>query len=108
MKVSVDNFAQTFNLEHFAGYGMWFYLLVGTVITALMHSSAATIAIALAALNSQLITFEMGAAIVIGANIGTTITVLLGAIGGSTDQEKGQPESLELQSISPGQARNIY
>jgi phosphate:Na+ symporter len=41
-----------------------------------------SIAIVLTALNSQLITFDMAMAMVIGANVGTTITVLLGAIGG--------------------------
>jgi phosphate:Na+ symporter len=82
MKGSVESFTQTFSLEQFPDYGLWFYLLVGTFASALMHSSAATIAIVLTALNSGLITFDIGAAMVIGANIGTTITVLLGAIGG--------------------------
>jgi len=82
MKVSVESFAQTFSLEQFPDYGLWFYLLVGTLVTALMQASAATIAIVLTALNSGLITFDIGAVMVIGANIGTTITVLLGAIGG--------------------------
>ena len=82
MKGSVESFAQTFSLEQFPDYGLWFYLLVGTLITALMQASAATIAIVLTALNSGLITFDIGAVMVIGANIGTTITVLLGAIGG--------------------------
>ena len=47
-----------------------------------MQASAATIAIVLTALNSGLITFDIAAVMVIGANIGTTVTVLLGAIGG--------------------------
>ena len=82
MKGSVESFAQTFSLEQFPDYGLWLYLLIGTLITALMQASAATIAIVLTALHSGLITFEIGAVMVIGANIGTTITVLLGAIGG--------------------------
>jgi phosphate:Na+ symporter len=82
MKGSVESFAQTLSLGQFPNYGLWFYLLVGTLVTALMQASAATIAIVLTALNSGLITFDIGAVMVIGANIGTTITVLLGAIGG--------------------------
>ena len=82
MKSSVESFTQTFSLEQLPAYGLWFYLLVGTLITALMQASAATIAIVLTALNSGLITFDIGAVMVIGANIGTTVTVLLGAIGG--------------------------
>ncbi len=82
MKGSVESFAETFSLERIPDYGLWFYLLTGALATAAMQASAATIAIALTALNSHLITFDMGAAMVIGANIGTTITVLLGSIGG--------------------------
>jgi phosphate:Na+ symporter len=82
MKGSVESFAQTFSIEGFTEYGLWVYLLVGTLFTALMQASAATIAIVLTALNSGLITFDIGAVMVIGANIGTTITVLLGAVGG--------------------------
>jgi phosphate:Na+ symporter len=82
MKGAVENFAQNFDLCHLPNYGLLFYVLVGTLLTALMHSSAATIAIVLTALNSQLITFDVGIAVVIGANVGTTITILLGSIGG--------------------------
>jgi phosphate:Na+ symporter len=82
MKGSVENFARDFDLSRLTHYGLWFYLLLGTVLTALMHSSAASIAIALTALHSGLITFYMGTAMVIGANVGTTITVLLGSLGG--------------------------
>ncbi|MDT8334376.1 MAG: Na/Pi symporter [Desulfurivibrionaceae bacterium] len=81
MKVSVEGFSRGFDPAAIGGYGLWFYLLAGVVLTALMQASSATIAVALTALNSQLITFEMGAAMVIGANVGTTITVLLGSIG---------------------------
>ena len=82
MKVSVEGFAETFSLERLPDYGLWFYLVAGTLATAVMQASAATIAIVLAAMNSGLVTFDVGAVMVIGANIGTTITVLLGAIGG--------------------------
>jgi phosphate:Na+ symporter len=88
MKGSVESFAQTFSLEQFPDYGLWFYLLIGTLITALLQASAATIAIVLTALNSGLITFNIGAVMVIGANIGTTITVLLGAIGGVQSKKR--------------------
>jgi phosphate:Na+ symporter len=82
MKGSVENFADKFDLNQFPNISLWFYVLVGTLVTAVMQASAATIAIVLTALNSQLITFDMGIAMVIGANVGTTITVLIGAIGG--------------------------
>jgi len=88
MKGSVEAFAHNFDLSQIPDYGLWLYLLLGTILTALMQASAASIAIALTALNSKLITFDMGAAIVIGANVGTTITVLLGSIGGTPAKKR--------------------
>ena len=88
MKGSVESFAHNFEISQLPDYGLWFYLLVGTVLTALMQASAASIAITLTALNSKLITFDMAAAIVIGANVGTTITVLLGSIGGTQAKKR--------------------
>ena len=82
MKSSVENIAQHFDLNQLPDYGLLFYVLIGALFTAVMQASAATIAIVLAALHSQLISFEVGIAMVIGANVGTTVTVLLGAIGG--------------------------
>jgi phosphate:Na+ symporter len=46
-----------------------------------MQSSSATLAIILTAINSKVILFSEGAAMVIGANVGTTVTILLGVIG---------------------------
>lgn len=53
-----------------------------------MQSSSATIAIFLTALNSELIGFEHAAAAVIGANMGTTITISLGVIGGNVSKKR--------------------
>ena len=82
MKSSVENIAQHFDLNQLPNYGLLFYVLIGALFTAVMQASAATVAIVLAALHSELITFDVGIAMVIGANVGTTVTVLLGAIGG--------------------------
>ena len=88
MKESVEVFAQSFDLNLIPDYGLWLYVLVGALLTALMQSSSASIAIVLTALNSQIITFNIGVAMVIGANVGTTITVLLGAFVGGTQAKK--------------------
>ncbi len=104
MKVSVENFTQTFSLERFPDYGLWFYLMIGTLITALMQASAATIAIVLTAMSTGLITFNIGAAMVIGANIGTTITVLLGAIGGVQAKKRVSLSHLIFNVVTGGVA----
>ncbi len=82
MKTSVEAYAQHIDLKDLSQYGTWLYLLVGALLTAMMQSSSASIAIILTGINSGLIDFHTATAMVIGANIGTTITVLLGAIGG--------------------------
>jgi phosphate:Na+ symporter len=82
MKTSVEAYAQHIDLAVLAEYGAWLYLLFGILMTALMQSSSASIAVILTGISSGLIDFETGTAMVIGANIGTTVTVLLGSIGG--------------------------
>ncbi len=82
MKSSVDQFAEAIDPAIFTGYGILVYALAGLVMTAIMQSSSATIAIVLTMLFSGVIGFEAGAAMVVGANVGTTVTVMLGAIGG--------------------------
>lgn len=82
MKTSVEAYAQHIDLKALANYGAWVYLLFGILMTALMQSSSASIAVILTGINSGLISFETSTAMVIGANIGTTVTVLLGSISG--------------------------
>ncbi len=82
MKTSVENAAQVIDLSALASYGLWLYVLFGILITALMQSSSASIAIILTGLSSGLLSFDSSLAMVIGANVGTTVTVLIGSIGG--------------------------
>ncbi|MCI5166222.1 MAG: Na/Pi cotransporter family protein [Candidatus Electrothrix sp. GM3_4] len=91
MKTSVEAYTQHVDLTSLVGYGAWLYLLFGILMTAVMQASAASIAIILTGLNSGLINFEIAAAMVIGANIGTTVTVLLGAIGGMPIKKRVGP-----------------
>ena len=58
------------------------------LLTAVIQSSAATIAIAMALVSQQLITYEVAIAVLFGANIGTTATGWLAAIGGTADAKR--------------------
>jgi phosphate:Na+ symporter len=58
-------------------------LLVGVGMTIIMQSSSAAVATTLAALFSNAITLDQAAVLVIGQNIGTTVTAALAAIGAS-------------------------
>ncbi len=55
----------------------WQGLVIGTVVTAIIQSSSATTAICIGFIRAGLMTFEQSAGIIIGANIGTTVTAFL-------------------------------
>lgn len=59
-----------------------------TLLTAVIQSSAATIAIAMALATQGLITYEVAIAVLFGANIGTTATGWIAAIGGTADAKR--------------------
>jgi len=56
----------------------------GFVMTLLFHSSSATTAMVLTMVFSNIVTYEMAAGMVLGANIGTTIDAVLASIGAKT------------------------
>ena len=62
------------------GFGsVLIFLLLGTILTLVLQSSSATMALTLIMVNMGWIPFEMGAAMVLGENIGTTITANIAA-----------------------------
>lgn len=64
------------------------FVLVGTVLTIIVQASAATMAITLIMCANGWISFELGAALVLGENIGTTITANLAALTGNTQARR--------------------
>ena len=69
-------------------WGILKVAFAATLLTAVIQSSAATIAIAMALASQQLITYEVAIAVLFGANIGTTATGWLAAIGGTADAKR--------------------
>ncbi len=66
------------------GYGsILLFLLVGTLLTIIIQSSSATMALTLVMTAQGWISFELAAAMVLGENIGTTVTANLAAIVGN-------------------------
>ena len=67
------------------GFGsVLIFLVFGTLLTLVLQSSSATVALTLIMLNMGWIPFEMGAAMVLGENIGTTITANIAAAVANT------------------------
>ncbi len=66
------------------GFGsVLIFLTVGMLLTMIIQSSAATFAITLIMCSKGWISFDLACAIVLGANIGTTITPLLASMSGN-------------------------
>jgi phosphate:Na+ symporter len=88
MKTSIENVADQVDLSLYATLGLWVFLLMGLIITVLIQSSSAMIVIVLSALNAELITIHQSVAMIIGANIGTTSTLIIASINGSADKKR--------------------
>ncbi len=58
-------------------------VIAGAALTAVIHSSSATIALTMGLASVHVISVELGIAIILGANIGTCATALIAAVGGS-------------------------
>lgn len=66
------------------GYGsILLFLLIGTILTIVIQSSSATMALTFVMCNEGWIPFEMAAAMVMGENIGTTVTANIAAAVGN-------------------------
>lgn len=66
------------------GYGsVLIFFLIGIVLTMVAQSSAATFAITLVMCSQGWISFNLGCAIILGGNIGTTITPILASLSGN-------------------------
>ncbi|MDR2345294.1 MAG: Na/Pi cotransporter family protein [Planctomycetaceae bacterium] len=68
--------------------GIWCCVSVGCVMTIILQSSSVTIAITISLAMLGVIEFETGAALVLGENIGTTLTAILASIGTSTNARR--------------------
>lgn len=88
MKDSVSAFAEDFDASMLVNAPGWSFVLIGMVLTALMQSSSATVAVLLTALYAGLFDFREGALAIVGSNVGTTITVFLGALGGTVVKKR--------------------
>ena len=95
MKNSVPDLQQTPEVLSFiktwSGFGfgsVLIFLVFGTVLTLVLQSSSATMALTLIMLNLGWLPFEMATAMVLGENIGTTITANIAAAVANTNAKR--------------------
>ena len=78
-------------LSGFSNYGFFsilIFILIGTVLTMIIQSSSATMALTLVMCFNGWVSFEMAAAMVLGQNLGTTITANLAALIANTSAKR--------------------
>lgn len=78
-------------ISRWTGFGfgsVLIFLAFGTLLTLVLQSSSATVALTLIMLNMGWIPFEMAAAMVLGENIGTTITANIAAAVGNAQAKR--------------------
>jgi phosphate:Na+ symporter len=82
IKSGMEAFVQQTNLTAFNRYPVVVFLLLGIFLTALVQSGSVTIALTLSALYSNAISLYVAMAIVLGAEIGTTLKLFLASAKG--------------------------
>lgn len=84
MKNSISIIEHYFDVSRFSDYPPIFFFIAGFIFTAIIQSSSVTMMITLTAIHAGLIDLPAAASLVIGADLGTTSTLLLGSIQGQT------------------------
>ena len=77
------------------------FLLIGAILTAIAQSSAALMAITMVLCSSGVLTIFQGIALVMGENIGTTVTANLAAMNGNTQARRRMLGALPLLPVRP-------
>lgn len=91
MKIGFEAYQESIDIAQFTIpgiVGLFVFAGIGIVITVIMQSSHATLAIILTALSFNQITYHNALALAIGANVGTTITAIIGAASANVEGKK--------------------
>ncbi len=91
MKEGFETFKETIDLASYSASGfkgIVIFVSIGIIATIAMQSSHATIVLVIAALSVGQIAYESALLITIGANIGTTITAVLGSLNSNIEGKR--------------------
>ncbi len=88
MKNGFEEFATHLDLSFLVGKHGVFFLLIGALLSAAIQSSSAAMMIILSSIAAGMISIEQGFYLVIGSDVGTTITAIIGTVGGNSIRKK--------------------
>ena len=84
-----ENFKNLFLMANaYTLQGRFFCVVIGTVVTAIIQSSSAALGVTISLATVGLIDFPTAVALILGQNIGTTITAVLATIGASINAKR--------------------
>lgn len=88
LKGTFADFGEQVDLARYADDSLLIFVLIGIILTVVMNSSSAALAVILTAAGSGLIPLAAAAALVIGANIGTTSTAMFAMLGATASAKR--------------------
>ena len=88
LSANPDMLAFVQNYTDMGFFSILLFLFIGTILTMIVQASAATMAITLIMCANGWIDYHLGVALVLGENIGTTITANLAALTGNTQARR--------------------
>lgn len=88
MNLKPESVAFLKNLQELGGVGLLLGVLIGIFFTALIHSSSATTAIVLTMSANGSLPWKLGAAMVLGSNIGSTVDAVMSSFGASVNAKR--------------------
>lgn len=91
MKDGFESMQSSFDLTKFAmsGWtGVFVYVFIGMVVTVVMRSSGAAMALFITAVAANQISFLNGIELAVGANIGTTTTAIIASFGANANGKR--------------------
>ena len=94
---AISTFFQNFNEPNF--WNSFFFLFMGTVLTLCVQSSAAIMAITMTLCSTGVLHIDQGIMLVLGENIGTTITANIVAIGTTTQARRAAFAHLSINVL---------
>jgi phosphate:Na+ symporter len=88
LKLNPESVAFINGITDLGAWGVILGVLIGTALTALIHSSSAFTAIVLTMAAAGSLNWELSAALVLGSNIGTTIDAVLSSLNASANAKR--------------------
>ena len=95
--IAISEFFQNFNEPSF--FNSLLFLLIGTVLTLCVQSSAAIMAITMMLCSTGVLHVDQGIMLVLGENVGTTITANIVAMGANTQARRAAFAHLSFNAV---------